>query len=108
MDKNKEIILTGIVVDNSYFFTIEEVKNKLNIADEILDEMLAYGLFEPAQDAATTNLVVDLKGLNRIEKAWHLYQDLEVNMSGAAVILELLDELNELRSQMAIMEKHFK
>lgn len=103
MDKSdKEMVLTGIVLDETHVFTLQEIKEKFHIEDAFLNEMVEYGLFE------ITAPEVDLPTLRRIQTVVHLHHDLEVNLAGAAVVLQLLDELEGLRVQMSIMEKHFK
>jgi chaperone modulatory protein CbpM len=48
-----------------------------------------------------------MNDLRRIKTALRLQRDLEVNLAGVALVLDLLDQLKELETQMSLFEKHF-
>ena len=81
--------------------TFIEICQKCNLKEEELQEMLEHGLFE---DNGTKT--VNLTTLKRIESAYRLQADLGVNIPGAALALELLDELQLLRSELDFLRKH--
>lgn len=49
----------------------------------------------------------DLQQLKRVQRALRLQHDLELNLQGVALALDLLEELEELRNRNALFEKHF-
>ena len=97
--------VVGVIVDETTTFSIREVCAKCNISQGLLVQMVEHGLFEfnslPKDDEQ-----IDLKTLKRIESAFHLYHDLEINMPGISLILELKDELEQLRKQLSLLSKH--
>jgi chaperone modulatory protein CbpM len=69
-----------------------------------LSEMVEYGLLEPRGQTPeewcfTTDDIV------RVKQAKRLQQDLNLNLSGAVLALELLDEIRELRERLSCFEK---
>lgn len=86
--------------------TVEELCEVCNIKMETVQTLVEYAIVQPQNDA-TGQWMFNIENLQRIKIALRLQQDLEVNAAGAALILEMLDEMKALRNQVAIMEKHF-
>jgi chaperone modulatory protein CbpM len=101
-----EIILTSLVVDDDITFTLTEIRQRFSIDDKIIDDMLEHGLIETQKISAATEMHVDQQALQRIQRALHLYHDLGVNIAGAALVLDVLDELAAVRSELSILQHH--
>ena len=98
-------IATATIVDDSTTFTISEICSRCNVSHDLLVQMMEHGLFEfnnPLHD----DFKIDLKTLQRIESAFHLHRDLEINMPGIALVLELRDELETLRNELNVLYGH--
>lgn len=83
---------------------IEELCEICRINEAYLEDLVEYDVITistPLEQA-----VFNLDQLNRIKTALRLQRDLEVNMAGAALILDLLDELHDLRARTDILERH--
>ncbi len=83
---------------------IEELCEICRINEAYLEDLVEYDVITvtvPLEKA-----VFDLNQLERIKTAIRLQRDLEVNMAGAALILDLLDELHNLRTRADILERH--
>ena len=106
MDKpHKEVVITGIVLDDNTTITFTEIRDRYNIRDEMLREMIEHGLVEPLSTAASDNSIFHLSALHRIESALHLHNDLGVNVAGAVLALDLLQQLDELQAELVILQK---
>jgi chaperone modulatory protein CbpM len=103
---HNEIILTSFVVDDDVTFTLTEVRRRFSIDNKIIDDMLEHGLIESETTSPTTELCVNQQALQRIQRALHLYHDLGVNIAGAALVLDVLDELETVRSELRILQHH--
>lgn len=86
-------IIHAEVVDETQMFTLLEVSEKLLIPEDLIIEMHGYGLFEFDEQKR----ILTSQAFHRIQKALRLHQDLEINLPGVVLALELLDELEELR-----------
>ena len=83
-------------------FSLREICEREKIpVDRILD-LVAYGIVEPRHaEAPPPQWLFDGEDLFRIKRALRLMRDLNVNTPGVAVASELLDELDQLRSEVA-------
>lgn len=100
---NKEQIVVGVVLEERFSFT--EVCHKYNINEELLIEMMEHGIFSSYPSIKEAHL--NAKEMQRIESAFRLHRDLEINLAGVALALDLLDELAQLRKELDILNKHF-
>ena len=77
--------------------SLTELRLSFHLSDDQLKEMVDEGLIEPLiQDADHWRF--QAASLHRIRFALQLNRDLGVNWAGAALALELLDELKRLRA----------
>lgn len=83
---------------------LQEVCEVCRINEAYLHDLVEYDVITIT--VPLEQVVFDLDQLNRIKTALRLQRDLEVNMAGAALILDLLDELHDLRTRTEILEKH--
>ncbi|MES2219225.1 MAG: chaperone modulator CbpM [Pseudomonadota bacterium] len=103
MDKfDKEVVVTGIVLDGNTTITFTEIRQRYNIREELLLEMIEHGLVEPLKPKQDE---IHLTELPRIESALHLYNDLGVNIAGAVLALDLMQQLNEVQVELVILQK---
>ena len=101
-----EIIVTGYVVDEKTIFTLTEIRQHFELDDDILDAMIEHGLIEVKAAPHESEIDMDSKTLQRIQTAVHLYHDLGVNIAGAALVLDVMDELSMARRELDILQRH--
>jgi chaperone modulatory protein CbpM len=92
-------IMTGIVLDDSVDFSLGELCRCCGVNAEMVIEMVDEGLLEPT-GASPEQWRFHGPALWRVRTALRLTQDLRVNLAGAALAVELMDELEELRRQL--------
>lgn len=100
-------MITGILIDDQDTLTFIEVCEQLNLSQEDLRHLLEHGIVEcpsPRREQMLFNHTM----LTRIQTAVRLQHDLGVNAPGAALALDLLDELTELRKTLRILQQHLK
>jgi chaperone modulatory protein CbpM len=100
--------LIVVIADYSHQspMTLEEICNICQIKAEFIHELIEFGVITPAGDTENEWLF-NMNHLQRIKTAVRLRRDLEVNLAGVAVILDLLDEMEQLRARNEFFEKHF-
>lgn len=105
MGDDKMTLLTGVVVTDSHTISIKELsKCCLLTQDEVL-KMVQYGIIEPIEIQETqTHWQFAYTSVLRVQTASRLQRDLGVNLAGAALALDLLDEIKKLR-QLTNIEK---
>ena len=88
--------IQGVLLDDDTTLTLNEVCEVCGINEAIVIEMVYEGVVEPIDISAN---VLEFSGIavTRLLTAQRLQHDLHVNLPGAALALELLDEINALR-----------
>lgn len=103
---------SGLVIITDYThnapLTLEEVCRHCHVNAEFIYHLVEYDILKLPQPAQSLeSLQFDLAQLQRIKTVIRLQHDLEVNLAGIAVVLNLLDELNDLREKIKIIERHY-
>jgi chaperone modulatory protein CbpM len=74
------------------------------VQTEFVMAMLEEGVAQPSQGQAVGTWRFSEVQVHRVTVAWRLQRDLGVNPAGAALALQLLDEMETLRAQLANMD----
>lgn len=104
MTKNKIMIVASYA--ERPVLTLEEFCEVCHLTSDVLYDFVAYDIIQP-QGAYEEEWLFDLEQLKRVQRALRLQHDLEMNLASVAVVLELLDEVDKLRRQVALYEKHY-
>ena len=100
-------ILAGVLLDENVKISFIDVCQKCEISEDVLLEMIEQGLFNH-QARHSKSIQVDHKSLVRIQSARRLQQDLGINLPGAVLVLELLDELEQIQNELNILQHHVR
>lgn len=88
--------LTGIVLDEEVTLTLEEVCEVCGIHETVVIEMVAEGIAEPLDDTSSSLRFSGI-AVTRLMTAFRLQRDLHINLAGAALALDLLDQIRTLK-----------
>lgn len=83
--------------------TLGELCERCQVSAEAVREMVLEGLIEPLEHDASRWRFTPATML-RVWRALRLQRDLELNLAGAALAVELLEELHELRRRLRSLE----
>jgi chaperone modulatory protein CbpM len=89
--------LTGVVLDESLTLSLHEVCEICGLEEDIVIEMVHEGVAEPL-DAQAGAWRFSGVAVARLRTARRLQRDLHVNLPGAALALDLLEEISRLES----------
>jgi chaperone modulatory protein CbpM len=92
---NEPFIYT--VFDESTWCTLSEACQLCKVKDHLVKEMIQEGLLTPA-GSSVQEWRFGAQELKRIQITIRLQRDLRVNLPGAALALDLLEELDQLRN----------
>jgi chaperone modulatory protein CbpM len=102
--RREEEILVGLLLDEECLLTLGELSRACRVHAEWIVELVEQGIIEPRGD--------DLRhwrftgsSLGRVMRVQRLQHDLGVNLAGAALALELLDEIRRLRNRLSIIDR---
>jgi chaperone modulatory protein CbpM len=85
------------VLDDNTTWGITEICTLCRVDVELVHEMVGEGVLIP-EGTSPENWRFDSMAIKRIQVTLRLQHDLRVNLPGAALALDLLEELDELRS----------
>ena len=87
----------AVIIDESTWYSLSEACGLCRVDDEHIQEMIREGVLSPAGSSAQ-EWRFGARELRRIQIALRLQRDLDVNLPGAALALDLLEELDRLRT----------
>ncbi|MBJ7556592.1 chaperone modulator CbpM [Marinomonas spartinae] len=85
-------------------FTLEEFCERCGAHVDLIVEMVEYGIVEPIEQPSPSDWYFNSHALVRLQRAQRLMEGLELNLSGVALTLELLDEIDDLQKHIAILK----
>jgi len=86
-----------IILDDSRTWGVSEICTLCGVDVELIEEMVSEGVLIP-EGNSPENWRFDGMSIKRIQVTLRLQNDLRVNLPGAALALDLLDQLDELRA----------
>ncbi|WP_456373398.1 chaperone modulator CbpM [Thiolapillus sp.] len=96
-------ILSGVLLDDDCFLSMAELSRACSAHAEWVVSLVEEGILEP-DGSDIRHWQFSAPALRRARTTRHLQQDLGVNLAGAALVLDLLDEIEDLRRRLARLE----
>ncbi len=100
----KKEILTGLLLDEETTLSLGELSRACTVHAEWIIELVDEGILEPAGEDVT-HWRFSGPSLQRARTAMRLQQDLEINLAGAALVLDLLEEIETLRTRLQVLDQ---
>jgi chaperone modulatory protein CbpM len=91
--------IQGSVVENEVHMTIVELSHASRTPEELIMSWVSEGVLSPS-GSTPQDWRFSGDSLRRAKTAAHLTHDLELNVPGVALTLELLDEIAQLRTRL--------
>jgi len=96
---------SGEIIDEFMRLSLHELCCDCQVHAEFVIELVEFGILEPRSGRAPREWQFAGNDLVRLKKALRLRRDLDVNLPGIALSLDLLEELQELRRLAATLQK---
>ena len=88
-------------MDEDCLFTLDEISHACSVRTEYIIELVDEGIVEPmGQHREQQQWSFTGKSLLRARKARQLQHDLGINLAGAAVVLDMMEEIERLRERL--------
>lgn len=100
-------IFNGVLLEEEVVFTLDDLSRACSVETETITLLVEEGIIEPVSDDAD-HWHFSGVSLQRVRTAIRLQDDLGVNLPGAALALDLLDEIAALRTQLEAMGKNLR
>ena len=101
---NHNDTLTGILLDDAMQISLAELFTACSIDAEHLLELVAEGIVEPCS-GQSAHWRFPASSLARVKACLRLQRDLDLNLAGAALALELLEQNRRLRNRLQVLEQ---
>jgi chaperone modulatory protein CbpM len=88
--------VSALLLDETSQFTLAELCSVCAVTEEIVVEIVAEGIVEPS-GAEQRHWRFSGVAVARVQRVVRLQREFEVNLPGAALALELLEEIERLR-----------
>ena len=89
------------IIDEHFEFTLDELCQCCAVSDEIIIAMVEEGMLSPVGSSPAEWRFTGT-AQRHVEITLHLQRDLRVNLPGAALALELMEEIEMLRRQLQV------
>jgi len=94
---NEHEIFSGVILDEHLTLTLREVCEVCGIEESLVVEMVKEGIAMPVDEDQARWEFTGV-AVTRLRTAHRLQRDLHVNLAGAALAIDLLEEIASLRS----------
>lgn len=91
------------LIETRHTVTLHEVCIRCHTDAGFVEEMVSYGVIEP-RGPSQQEWRFSVDDLLRLQRARRLQRDLELNSPGLALALDLIEEVNDLRRELAELE----
>jgi chaperone modulatory protein CbpM len=95
-------VVTGVVIDENYL-DLAELTEVCGVTSEMIYELVEQGLLTP-RGRRPEQWAFSGAAVRRIRQALRLAQDLEINLAGAALAVDLLEERERLYARIRELE----
>ena len=105
--KNEIIsLVSGVIVEEDTSVSFSKLCHCCSLSEEQIHSMIEHGIIEPLEPRKTSTYW-QFSGdcIIRVQVAIRLQHDLEINLAGTALALELLDEIKSLREQVKSLQR---
>ncbi|MEX2488688.1 MAG: chaperone modulator CbpM [Pseudomonadales bacterium] len=98
MDRSSEYI------DEDVIYTVKELCTACRIEKSYVVELVSHGIIEPRDDNRNV-WRFDAVEAARTRRAYRLHRDLDLNLEGVALALELMDRNRKLNERVRFLEQ---
>lgn len=99
MIENQSTPVPGELIDEQTTFTLAELCRSCAVEAELIEALVEHGILEPSGRRGR-HWCFPSTSLRRTRITLHLQRDLGVNLAGAALVLDLLERINELDARL--------
>lgn len=86
--------------------TLQEVCDICGVSQQFVGDLIDYDIIHPKR-ISEHEWQFTLTDFQRIKRALRIKRDLEINLAGVALVLDLLDQVEELQAEMNLFERHY-
>ena len=101
--KERKKILAGQLLEEELDISLAELCRACGVPADWITELVNEGVLEP-RGRRSTHWRFSGTSVQRVQVVLRLQRDLDVNLSGAALALDLMEEIHSLRARLRALE----
>lgn len=96
---------TPHLIDESTRYRMDQFCEVCGVHHSVVNELVREGVIHPENDQGDS-LVFSYRAVKRFKRAYRLQRDLDLNMSGVVVSVDLLEEIDRLKAEVSRLRIH--
>ena len=92
-------IIEPEAIEQGQVYTLREVCLRYCLDSEFVIQCVDFGITEVREGGKAETWQFPVESVSRLEKAWRLQHDLGLDFTGLAIVLDLLDEIDQLNGR---------
>jgi len=100
-------IMTGLILDDECSLSLAELCRACSVQSEWIVDLVDEGVIEPLSSAGR-RWRFSGAALNRARIAVRLQRDLGVNLAGAALALDLLEQMERMQARLRVLDPYLE
>lgn len=94
-----------ITIESDTELSLQELCEACRRSPDFIYELVEYGAIDP-QGYSIETWRFNARQLQRIQRMLRLQEDLEVNLAGAVLAVDLMEKIDALQSEVEILKKY--
>ena len=92
-------------IGREHGYTLHEVCRRYALESDFVVQCVDFGITEVRGGVKAEAWVFPVESVPRMAKAWRLQRDLGLDFTGLAIVLDLLDEIDQLNNRVENLSK---
>jgi chaperone modulatory protein CbpM len=105
-EESRNVVLQSEIIETRLEMSLSDLCEVCRVTSEHVEQLVNEGLVEPLGGREPAEWRFSGRSVRRVVVAERLSRDLRLNAAGAALVLELLDEVKQLRQRLARLEEN--
>lgn len=106
---SKHKVVTGVILDEQTELTLTDLCRSCSVQRERIIALVEEGILSPTTRSKRENRYwFSGSSVKRANRAIRLQRELELDLAGVAVALDLLDEIERLRNRLRVYEESYE
>ncbi len=105
-----QTVLKGVLLDESYELSFQELCDTCATSEEWVLQLVEEGALEPLNFTENMQQTAQWRftavSLHKARIAKRLQRDLQINSAGVALALDLLEQIDQLQTQLHCLQTH--
>jgi chaperone modulatory protein CbpM len=104
MVNQRAIVVSGTIISETTVFSLDELCCACTVGEELIAALVDEGILDPRGEVPQ-QWQFPGDSLSRARAALRLQRELEINLAGVALALDLMQELKALRARLTYLER---